>query len=73
MQPASPPPARTRETLPRVVGVHLQRTDDNVREIAALAAVLGPPAGLDGLLDDLKYRPAQPLLRRLLGRAVRDA
>jgi hypothetical protein len=68
------PPPGPGETRPRVEGVHLQRTDDNEREIAALSAVLGPPAGLDGLLSDLKYRirPAR-VLPRLLGRAVRDA
>ena len=57
-----------------VEGVHLQRTDENVREIEALAQVLGPPAGLDALLDDLKYRlrPAR-VVPRLLGRAVREA
>ena len=44
------------------------------REIAALAAVLGEPTGLDGLLGDLKYavRPAR-VVPRLLGRAVREA
>jgi hypothetical protein len=70
---SSPPPG-PEETRPHVEGVHLQRTDDNVREIAALAAVLGEPAGLDGLLSDLKYRlrPAR-VLPRLLGRAVRRA
>ncbi|MFC7362685.1 hypothetical protein [Nocardioides astragali] len=59
---------------PYVQGVHLQRTDENVREIAALAGVLGEPAGLDGLLGDLKYavRPAR-VVPRLLGRAVREA
>ena len=59
---------------PNVQGVHLRRTDENVREIAALAAVLGEPTGLDGLLDDLKYdvRRAR-VVPRLLGRAVRDA
>lgn len=57
-----------------VEGVHLQRTDENVREIAALAAVLGEPAGLEGLLADLKHplRRAR-VLPRLLGRAVREA
>lgn len=57
-----------------LTGVHLERTDENVREIDALRAVLGEPAGLDGLLDDLKYsvRPAR-VLPRLLGRAVREA
>lgn len=70
---SSPPPGEE-EARPHVEGVHLQRTDDNVREIAALAAVLGEPAGLDGLLSDLKYRlrPAR-VLPRLLGRAVRQA
>lgn len=59
---------------PFVVGVHLQRTDENVREIAALTAVLGEPAGLDGLLDDLKYQARRSRLpARLLGRAVSDA
>lgn len=55
-------------------GVHLRRTDENVREIDALAGVLGKPAGLEGLADDLKYelRPAR-VLPRLLGRAVREA
>lgn len=69
----SPPPGRE-QTRPAVEGVHLQRTGDNVREIEALAAVLGPAAGLDGLLADLKYRlrPAR-VLPRLLGRAVREA
>ncbi|HYJ26493.1 MAG TPA: hypothetical protein VEW73_02190, partial [Nocardioides sp.] len=40
----------TASASPYVEGVHLQRTDENVREIAALAAVLGEPAGLDGVL-----------------------
>lgn len=57
-----------------VTGIDLRRTDDNVREIAALADVLGEPAGLEGLLDDLRYevRPAR-VVPRLLGRAVREA
>ncbi|PUA79404.1 hypothetical protein [Nocardioides currus] len=59
---------------PYVQGVHLQRTDENVREIAALAAVLGEPAGLGGLLDDLKYQARRSRLpARLLGRAVSEA
>ena len=78
--PASPSPrarAHERPTAsesPYVEGVHLQRTDENVREIAALAAVLGEPTGLDGLLADLKYdvRRAR-VVPRLLGRAVREA
>lgn len=62
------------EPVPYVQGVHLQRTDENVREIAALAAVLGEPAGLDGLLDNLKYQARRSRLpARLLGRAVSDA
>ena len=64
----------TASESPYVQGVHLRRTDENVREIAALADVLGEPAGLDGLLDDLKWelRPAR-VVPRLLGRAVREA
>jgi hypothetical protein len=64
----------TASESPYVQGVHLRRTDENVREIAALAAVLGEPAGLDGLLGDLKHavRPAR-WVPRLLGRAVREA
>lgn len=58
---------------PFVEGVHLQRTDENVREIDALAAVLGPPAGIDGLLGDLKYAVRRARVPRLLGRAVREA
>jgi len=59
---------------PYVHGVHLRRTDENAREIDALAAVLGPPAGLSRLLGDLKHeiRPAT-LLPRVLGRSVREA
>ncbi|HEX8779563.1 MAG TPA: hypothetical protein VF728_00145 [Nocardioides sp.] len=51
--------------------VHLERSDENVREIAALHGMLGSPAGLEGLLDDLKYQARWSLLPRLLGRAVR--
>ncbi|QIK74165.1 hypothetical protein [Nocardioides piscis] len=57
-----------------VQGVHLQRTDENVREIAALAALLGEPAGLDGLLGDLKWQARRSRVpARLLGRAVSEA
>ena len=73
--PGEPAPERqTASESPYVEGVHLQRTDENVREIAALAAVLGEPTGLDGLLVDLKYavRKAR-VVPRLLGRAVREA
>ena len=67
-------PADEPSTAAYVQGVHLQRTDENVREIAALAAVLGEPAGLDGLLDDLKYQARRSRIpARLLGRAVSDA
>lgn len=58
---------------PSVQGVHLHRTDENVREIAALASVLGEPTGLDGLLGDLKYAVRRARVPRLLGRAVREA
>lgn len=58
---------------PFVQGVHLQRTDENVREIEALAGLLGEPAGLGGLLDDLKYDVRRSRVPRLLGRAVREA
>ena len=75
MKPASPlPRPDPGRPVPGSRASTCQRTDDNEREIAALSAVLGPPAGLDGLLSDLKYRirPAR-VLPRLLGRAVRDA
>ena len=64
----------TASESPSVQGVHLQRTDENVREIEALAAILGEPAGLGGLLDDLKYAVRRArVVPRLLGRAVREA
>ena len=66
-------PGSTASESPYVRGVHLQRTDENVREIAALAEVLGEPAGLDGLLGDLKYAVRRARVPRLLGRAVREA
>lgn len=53
-----------------VQGVHLERTEENVAEIDALAGVLGGRAGLDGLLGDLKHRARESLAGRLLGRAV---
>lgn len=54
--------------------VHLERSDENVREIEALKALLGGEAtGLDGLLDDLKYAARRAWLPRLLGRSVRRA
>ena len=50
--------------------VHLERSDENTDEIAALHGMLGEPAGLDGLLDDLKYQARRALMPRILGRAV---
>ena len=64
----------TASESPYVQGVHLQRTDENVREIAALAQLLGEPTGLDGVLGDLKYAVRRArVVPRLLGRAVREA
>ncbi|MCF6376717.1 hypothetical protein L2K70_03795 [Nocardioides KLBMP 9356] len=63
----------TASESPYVQGVHLQRTDENVREIAALAEVLGEPTGLDGVLGDLKWEVRRSRVPRLLGRAVREA
>ncbi len=62
-----------RPTQAPAFGVHLVRTDENVAEIDALAAVLGGRVGLDGVLDDLKWRARKSLLGRLLGRAVSRA
>ena len=70
---SEPGPGPNASGSPYVEGVHLQRTDENVREIDALAAVLGPPAGIDGLLGDLKYAVRRARAPRLLGRAVREA
>jgi hypothetical protein len=57
-----------------VQGVHLQRTEENVREIEALSAVLGGAAGIDGLLADLKFQARRSYApARLLGRAVSEA
>lgn len=58
---------------PHVVGVHLRRTDENVREIEALAGLVGEPSGLGGLLDDLRWELRRSRVPRLLGRAVREA
>lgn len=45
------------ETSPQYAeGLHLTRTDENVDEIDALAALLGGRAGLDAMLDDLDRR-----------------
>jgi len=43
----------TASEMPYVEGVHLQRTDENVREIAALADLLGE-------LPDLPHVPELP-------------
>lgn len=56
-----------------VRGVHLERTDEDAAEIAALAKLLGEPAGLAGVLDDLKWPLRRSRVPRLLGRAVREA
>jgi len=69
-QPGTTP---TASESPYVRGVHLERTDENVREIDALAGILGEPAGLGGLLDDLRWDLRRSRAPRLLGRAVREA
>ncbi|SEB51308.1 hypothetical protein SAMN04489844_0359 [Nocardioides exalbidus] len=63
----------TASESPFVQGIHLQRTDENIREIDALAGLVGTPTGLGGLLDDLKYAVRRSRAPRLLGRAVREA
>lgn len=78
MRPAGEPDplpgtAPTASESPYVRGVHLQRTDENVREIDALAGLLGEPAGLAGLFDDLRWDLRRSRAPRLLGRAVREA
>ena len=56
-----------------MAGVHLSRSDENVREIEALAALLGGRVGLDGVLADLDSQARPSRLGRLLGRAVDEA
>lgn len=51
-------------------GVHLRPTGENVREIEALRRLVGEAAGIDGLLDDLKWLAHRSPIPRLLGRAV---
>ena len=53
-------------------GVHLRRTDENVREIEALASILGGRVGIDGVLDDLNRQARRTFLlgRFRLGQAV---
>ncbi len=56
----------------RAPSVHLERTEENVAEIAALEAMLGGRVGLGPMLGDL-HRRARPVPRPLgafLGRAV---
>ncbi len=60
-QPDQGPPA----------GVHLHRTDENVREIAAFAQVTGGAVGIDGVLEDLNRQGRRS--RGLFGRAVSAA
>ncbi|HXH77567.1 hypothetical protein [Nocardioides sp.] len=72
--PESPESSTAPGAVPYVQGVHLQRTDENSREIDALASVLGGATGLDGLLGDLKYQARRSRIpARLLGRAVSEA
>ncbi|MEO6512700.1 MAG: hypothetical protein ABIO16_17005, partial [Nocardioides sp.] len=53
-------------------GVHLRRTDENVREIDALATLLGGRVGIDGVLADLNRQARRTFLlgRYRLGQAV---
>lgn len=53
-------------------GLRLFRTEENAREIAALAELLGGSAGL-GVLDDLKFSARPSRVGRLLGRKVSRA
>lgn len=54
------------------IGVHLRRTDENVREIDALAGLLEGRVGVDAVLADLNRQARRTFLlgRRRLGRAV---
>jgi len=57
------------------IGVHLRRTDENVREIAELATLLGGPVGVDGVdgvLADLNRQARRTFVlgRWRLGQAV---
>jgi hypothetical protein len=55
-----------------VVGVHLRRTDENVREIDALAGLLDGRVGVDAVLGDLNRQARRTFLlgRGRLGQAV---
>jgi hypothetical protein len=54
------------------LGVHLRRTDENVREIDALGTLLGGAVGVDAVLADLNRRASRTFVlgRGRLGRAV---
>ena len=54
------------------MGVHLRRTDENVREIDALGTLLGGAVGVDAVLADLNRKASRTFLlgRGRLGRAV---
>jgi hypothetical protein len=68
--------AESEPTVPAAAptfGVHLVRTEENVAEIDALAGILGPRVGVDGVLDDLRWQARESRLGRLLGRAVTRA
>ncbi len=54
-------------------GVHLTRTDENVREIDALAAAAGGRATFEELLAALPHQARRAAVGRILGRAVDDA
>jgi hypothetical protein len=59
--------------MSETVEIHLTRTDENVEEIEALAALVGGRAGLSTLLGDLDRQGRRSLLGRFAGRAVRRA
>ncbi len=67
------------ESTAPVKGMHLTRTEENVAQIDALAALLeeygGGRVGVEGLLDDLPRRARRTFVPfpRLLGRAVSRA
>lgn len=63
---AAAPDPGTRPSFP----IHLRRTDENTREIDALAERLGGAAGLEGVLDNLKYQARRAWVPKVLGRAV---
>lgn len=52
-------------------GVHLHRTDENIREIAAFSTLTGGAVGIDGVLDDLNRQGHRS--RGFFGRAVHSA